>query len=425
MWEEEERRTETSECPRLLGMFCFARLSRTRLAAMVAPALVTVTRPQAVDPNAPTPAHHQKGGGYVNPWESFKAVPVTPSSLLNAYKDWTSKPVSMARCADPRARTDDGRRGQVPPPEELPQVVTPDWGLAASATAQDKEAWKADVKGTWLGHACFLVEFPTLPGTEGRGARVLFDPVFSQRCSPSQWVGPKRVTNPPFKLEELPHVDCVVISHNHVRPSSPHSELSILIKLHDDISTTTLMSRLSSTSTSPKRRAAYTSSSPSVTPSGSPRSASPLSTSARWIGGRSATSPSSSRLDLHTFVFLHYLRNTLRVARFTIDSIPCGLRGLFDNSPRLPPRSEAQSGSEETLDTRLVRRPSFLPYLTLTRIGVVPRGATTEVGLPVCPAFKEIGDKVGPFDLSMIPIGAYDPRYVLSPSLSINADEWG
>lgn len=45
----------------------------------------------------------------------------------------------------------------------------------------------------------------------------------------------------------------------------------------------------------------------------------------------------------------------------------------------------------------------------------VPRGATTEEGLPTCPAYKEIGEKLGPFDLSMIPIGAYSPRFFMSP----------
>lgn len=34
--------------------------------------------------------------------------------------------------------------------------------------------------------------------------------------------------------------------------------------------------------------------------------------------------------------------------------------------------------------------------------------------LPHCPAFKEIGELRGPFDLGLIPIGAYDPRYFMS-----------
>ena len=35
--------------------------------------------------------------------------------------------------------------------------------------------------------------------------------------------------------------------------------------------------------------------------------------------------------------------------------------------------------------------------------------------LPTCPAFAEIGDHLGPFDLSLIPIGAYEPRFFMSP----------
>lgn len=62
------------------------------------------------------------------------------------------------------------------------------------------------IKSTWLGHACFLVEMPARsiqeeddshsahPLIPSRGARILFDPVFSDRCSPSQFMGPKRYT---------------------------------------------------------------------------------------------------------------------------------------------------------------------------------------------------------------------------------------
>jgi L-ascorbate metabolism protein UlaG (beta-lactamase superfamily) len=34
--------------------------------------------------------------------------------------------------------------------------------------------------------------------------------------------------------------------------------------------------------------------------------------------------------------------------------------------------------------------------------------------LPRCPAFREIGARKGPFDLALIPIGAYDPRHIFS-----------
>ena len=38
-----------------------------------------------------------------------------------------------------------------------------------------------------------------------------------------------------------------------------------------------------------------------------------------------------------------------------------------------------------------------------------------EHNYPHCPAFKQIGDLRGPFDLGLIPIGAYDPRHIMSP----------
>ncbi|HEX8629355.1 MAG TPA: MBL fold metallo-hydrolase [Catenuloplanes sp.] len=60
---------------------------------------------------------------------------------------------------------------------------------------------------TWYGHSSALVEI------EGR--RVLLDPVWSERCSPSRLVGPRRLHQPPVALNRLPPLDVVVISHDH------------------------------------------------------------------------------------------------------------------------------------------------------------------------------------------------------------------
>jgi L-ascorbate metabolism protein UlaG (beta-lactamase superfamily) len=60
---------------------------------------------------------------------------------------------------------------------------------------------------TWFGHSSALVEI------EGR--RVLLDPVWSERCSPSRLTGPKRLHEPPLALRELPPIDAVLISHDH------------------------------------------------------------------------------------------------------------------------------------------------------------------------------------------------------------------
>lgn len=60
---------------------------------------------------------------------------------------------------------------------------------------------------SWLGHASALVSLG--------GSLILLDPVWSERCSPSQFVGPQRLHPVPFALGELPTISAVVISHDH------------------------------------------------------------------------------------------------------------------------------------------------------------------------------------------------------------------
>jgi len=47
------------------------------------------------------------------------------------------------------------------------------------------------------------------------GVRVLIDPVWEQRASPAQWFGPKRFFAPTIALDELPELDVVLLSHDH------------------------------------------------------------------------------------------------------------------------------------------------------------------------------------------------------------------
>lgn len=60
---------------------------------------------------------------------------------------------------------------------------------------------------TWFGHASSLVELD--------GVRVLFDPMWSERASPSWLVGPRRLHPVPHRLTDLPRLDAIVISHDH------------------------------------------------------------------------------------------------------------------------------------------------------------------------------------------------------------------
>jgi L-ascorbate metabolism protein UlaG (beta-lactamase superfamily) len=71
--------------------------------------------------------------------------------------------------------------------------------------ARPREA--SPLRATWLGWSSVLVEID--------GYRVLTDPVWSERCSPSTLIGPKRFHEPPIALADLPPIDVVVVSHDH------------------------------------------------------------------------------------------------------------------------------------------------------------------------------------------------------------------
>ncbi|GHF24541.1 MBL fold metallo-hydrolase [Streptomyces morookaense] len=60
---------------------------------------------------------------------------------------------------------------------------------------------------TWMGHSSVLAEID--------GGRVLFDPVWSERCSPFAFAGPRRLHPVPVPLAETGPLDAVVISHDH------------------------------------------------------------------------------------------------------------------------------------------------------------------------------------------------------------------
>lgn len=60
---------------------------------------------------------------------------------------------------------------------------------------------------TWIGHDSFLIQV--------NGLNLLTDPHFSERASPVGWAGPARMMPPGLALDQLPHIDAVLISHNH------------------------------------------------------------------------------------------------------------------------------------------------------------------------------------------------------------------
>jgi L-ascorbate metabolism protein UlaG (beta-lactamase superfamily) len=60
---------------------------------------------------------------------------------------------------------------------------------------------------TPVGHTTFLIQLD--------GLNILTDPIWSDRCSPVSWAGPKRHLAPGIRFEDLPLIDAVLVSHNH------------------------------------------------------------------------------------------------------------------------------------------------------------------------------------------------------------------
>src|SRR5271155_4116521 len=74
-----------------------------------------------------------------------------------------------------------------------------------------RNAWakmpQSGLRVTWLGHSTTLIEIG--------GVRILTDPVWGLRASPSTLLGPKRFQPVPISLRDMPPVDAVVVSHDH------------------------------------------------------------------------------------------------------------------------------------------------------------------------------------------------------------------
>jgi L-ascorbate metabolism protein UlaG (beta-lactamase superfamily) len=73
---------------------------------------------------------------------------------------------------------------------------------------------------TYITHATELIQ--------GCECNILTDPMFSRRAGPGFLLGPKRVRRPALSLQHLPHIDLVLISHNHF----DHMDLPSLKVLH-------------------------------------------------------------------------------------------------------------------------------------------------------------------------------------------------
>ena len=93
------------------------------------------------------------------------------------------------------------------------------------------EARVAGTCVTLVGHATVLIQTA--------GLNLLTDPVWSNRCSPVQFAGPKRVCAPGVGFDDLPPIDIVLLSHNHY-DHLDNATIKRLVARHDPLIVTPL-----------------------------------------------------------------------------------------------------------------------------------------------------------------------------------------
>ena len=184
---------------------------------------------------------------------------------------------------------------------------------------------------------------------------LLTDPVFSHRASPLSWTGPSRLMPPGIALDELPPIDAVLISHDH----------------YDHLD-------------GPSVRALHARFGESLT----------------WFAPLG-------------FAAWFARRGILRVAeldwwRQATLPLPGGAGSL--RLTAAPVQHWCKRGPGEA--NRL-----WCSWSARVVAENQPAGAVWFAGdSGYCPVFREIGARLGPFDVSLLPIGAYEPRWFMKPA---------
>ena len=187
---------------------------------------------------------------------------------------------------------------------------------------------------TMVNHSTVLLQQP--------GSNILTDPIWSERTSPVQFAGPRRRRAPGVRLEDLPAIDVVLLSHNH----------------YDHLDLTTL------------KIIAAAGKSQFIVPLGLAR-----------------------LLRKHGIAPVHELDwgQSRTIAQTTIHSVPA-----FHFSARTP------------FDRN---RTLWCGYMIECGGRWIYFAADTAFG----PHFDEIRARFGPPRLALLPIGAYEPRWFMSP----------
>jgi len=192
----------------------------------------------------------------------------------------------------------------------------------------------AELRATLVNHSTVLLQ--------QRTSHILTDPIWSQHASPFSWIGPRRRRSPGVRLEDLPRIDIVLISHNHF----DHLDLQTL----------------------------------------------------RWLAARGDA------------VFI----------------VPLGVARLL-RSEQIGPVYELDWGAAKQMNTATVH---CVPALHFSSRGIFDRNKTLWCGYVIQSQnraiyfagdtafgdhFAQIRQRFGPPRLALLPIGAYEPRWFMSP----------
>jgi L-ascorbate metabolism protein UlaG (beta-lactamase superfamily) len=104
---------------------------------------------------------------------------------------------------------------------EREQGEWPEWVDSRPGTPPPRRVDDGRVRVTWVNHATMLVQMD--------GVNILTDPIWSMRCSPFTFAGPKRHRPPGLRFDDLPSIDAVLVSHNHY----DHLDVATLRRLGD------------------------------------------------------------------------------------------------------------------------------------------------------------------------------------------------
>jgi len=294
-----------------------------------------------------------------------------PTSFVNPWPSFDSSNTSGLAAVKTRFARDRPAFIPVPDRSELVPVRKVDFET------------KPSTRVTWIGHASFLVQTSTAPGAS-RGLNILCDPVFAERTSPVTWAGPKRYTPTPCTLQELVDgvdVDLVILSHNHY----DHADTETLKFLH-------------------KHR------------QGNVHFLTGLNNS-RWL--TTCGIPASQITELDWWDPVEVEVENVGAVRITCTPTQhFSSRGIFDRGCDLWCSYAIQELTGQSADAlKNIYFSGDTGYRSIT--GNMTR--EEEDALPACPEFKRIGELLGPFDLSMLPIGLCTPRAFMSP---VHVNSW-